>query len=125
MARCGVQEDSPVDVILTAAVSYADGTVYACGQNGTLLHGQAGLWEVIAEGDTVDDFWTIASFNDQIYVASFTALYVLADDHLTVVDLDNIKCNTFQMLSPAQGVLWSLGAEDIVAFDGRQWAKVW
>jgi hypothetical protein len=118
-------EDSPVNVILTGATTHDDGKVYICGQNGTLLCGRKGEWEIVADGDTVDDFWSIISFKKKIYVVSFAALYVLKRGHLEIVDPGNISIDTYQGLTEAEGVLWSAGAEDIATFDGINWTKVW
>jgi hypothetical protein len=118
------KEDSPTDVILTAATVHADGQVYLCGQDGTLLRGVKGQWEIVADGQTVDDFWGIASFEGRIYIASMGALYVLVDDVLEEVDQGDAACETFYTLTQAQGVLWSLGAEDIAFFDGARWTKI-
>jgi hypothetical protein len=118
------KEDSPTDIILTGATVHSDGKVYICGQDGTLLRGLKGQWEIVADGQTVDDFWWITSFNDRIYVASMGELYVLEDDQLEPVDLGDAACDTFYVLTQAQGVLWSLGSEDIAFFDGATWTKI-
>jgi hypothetical protein len=118
------KEDSPSDLILTGATVHSNGIVYVCGQNGTLLRGLKGKWEIVADGQTVDDFWWITSFEDRIYIASVGALYLLEDDQLEPVDMGDAGCDTFYVLTHAQGVLWSLGSEDIAFFDGTKWTKI-
>lgn len=121
--RSWQMEDSPVDIILTDATVHSDGMVYACGQNGTLVRGRKGQWDVVAEDSTVDDFWSVASFNGQIWVTSFGALYRLDGDDLVIME-PGVKCDTYQKLSVAEDLLWSLGTLDFVATDSVQWTKV-
>lgn len=119
-----VIESSPVNVILTAATIHDDGFVYACGQNGTLVRGRVGQWEVLAANQTIDDFWAIASYQGQLYVASLGMLYVLTNGQLLTVSTGIDQTGSFQALSEAQGVLWSIGSDDIAATDGKQWVRV-
>jgi hypothetical protein len=51
------------------------------------------------------------------------ALFTLDADRLTLVDPGETEINTFYSLSTAEGVLWSVGKDDIASFDGKQWQR--
>jgi hypothetical protein len=114
---------SPVNVILTGATTHTDGSVYACGQNGMLIKGRNSVWSVVAAGETTEDFWGILSFRGKIYVASFSTLYELDGQKLIPVDLSEAAATTFHTLTAAEDVMWSIGGEDILSFDGAKWQK--
>ncbi|MCF7221870.1 WD40/YVTN/BNR-like repeat-containing protein [Marilutibacter chinensis] len=119
-----VQADSPTDKILTALCCAGDGHVYACGQAGTLLRGRGRRWEVIAHGGPGDDFWSLAWFQDTLYVASHGGLYTLDDDRLQPVAFGRLRPKSCFHLSAADGVLWSIAAKDVLAYDGRRWRRI-
>lgn len=114
---------SPVDAILTALCCAPDGHVYACGQDGTLLRGRGADWEVLAQA-VRDDLWSLAWFGGALYAASAWAVYRLEGDQLREIDFGADRPATCYGLSAADGVLWSIGAKDIMAFDGHSWSRI-
>lgn len=98
--------------------------MYACGQLGTLLRGRHGNWEIIDHTDTDDDFWSLAWFKEALYVSSSTAVYTLRNGRLQAVDFgDDVPDGCFH-LSAGDGVLWSIAAKDVFAFDGASWTRI-
>ncbi len=118
------QHDSPVNLILTGVCCSDDGYVYACGQSGTLVRGRDDQWAAIDHELTQDDFWDIHSFGGRIYVASFSGLFEIKDGAVQAVDFGGDSPATCHRLTSAEGVLWSVGAEDVFSFDGRVWQRV-
>ncbi|MCE9529813.1 MAG: hypothetical protein K8T89_01530 [Planctomycetes bacterium] len=117
--------DSPTNVILTNVCCAGNGKVYACGRVGMLLRGRDDDWEVIAHESTEQDFWGIAWYNDRLYLASMHAVFTLEDDDsLKVVDFDNDVPDTYYHLSAGDGMLWSIGPKDVMAFDGKEWDRI-
>ncbi|HYP84232.1 hypothetical protein [Variovorax sp.] len=116
--------DSPTNVILTAVCCAGDGVVYAAGQGGVMVRGRGDAWETIAWEDEVTiDMWDLCWFQDTLYVAGSTALFTLAQDRLVPVDMGGIGPVSCFSLSTAQGVLWSVGKANVVAFDGATWQR--
>ncbi len=115
---------APCSVILTDVVCAADGLVYVCGQEGLLLRGRHMRWEVICEGATEENLWAVASFNGRIYVATILSLYTIEDDALVPVDFGEDPPTSCYELFVRDGLLWSIGREDIVRFDGSSWTRV-
>ncbi len=113
---------SPVNVVLTAVCCAPDGQVYACGQNGTLLAGRGDRWAVL-EHEVVDDFWDLCWFNGVLLVASMSGLYELAEDGLVPVRFGDDQPDSCYRLTEAEGVLWSIGQEDLFSFDGQAWKR--
>lgn len=118
-----VQPASPVNTILTALCCAPDGQVYICGQDGTLLRGRGAEWTVLAQ-DLDDDLWSLAWFDGALYAASACAVYRLEDGLLRAIDFGADQPATSYGLSAADGVLWSIGAKDIMAFDGHAWSRI-
>lgn len=114
---------SPVNVVLTGVSCADNGEVYACGQAGTLLRGRNGQWELIETDGLTDDFWDVRWFAGRLYVASMTALYELQGDELVVVDFGADAPDSCYKLTDAEGVLWSIGQENIFSFDGSAWQR--
>lgn len=119
-----VQADSPTDKVLTALCCAGDGHVYACGQAGTLLRGRGTQWEAIAHDGPDDDFWSLAWFQDVLYVASADGLHTLRQGRLQPVDFGKDRPGRCFHLSAADGVLWSIAAKDVFACDGRRWRRI-
>jgi hypothetical protein len=115
---------SPTNIILTGVCCAGDDKVYICGQNGTLLAGRHGLWDVIDLEDFTEDFWDVHWFNDTLYLATMTALYTYTSAGLAPVDFGADGPGTCYRLTDAQGVLWSVGSDDVFSFDGRVWTRV-
>lgn len=115
---------SPVHSILSDVHCAGDGWAYACGQHGVLLKGRAGLWTAIPHGLQDTDFWSLNWFQGQLYVASLQGIHVLEGDALALVDTGDVTPSSCYRLSSADGLLWSVGADDILAFDGVTWSRV-
>lgn len=117
------RKDSPTSVILTACVTHDDGQVYACGQNAVVLQGRGDVWKALDPSEVVEDLWGMASFGGRLFCAAFSTLYELVDGALVPVDEALRLARTFHTLTHADGVLWSIGATDLLSFDGQQWTK--
>ncbi|MCP3064505.1 hypothetical protein LXT21_37600 [Myxococcus sp. K38C18041901] len=114
---------SPTEHVLTALCCAEDGKVYAAGRRGLLLRGRNDTWEVVAQR-ILEDIWDLMWFQGQLYVATMGELYVLKGDALVPVDFGAENPKTFYRLSVGDGVLWSTGAKDILAFDGATWTRI-
>jgi hypothetical protein len=115
--------DSPTNYILTNLVCGGDGLVYACGRMGLLLRGRGDEWEII-EHDVRDDLWGLAWFRDRLYLASHHRVLTLRGNTVAAVDFGEDRPETFYHLSADDGVLWSIGAKDVMAFDGNIWSRI-
>jgi hypothetical protein len=118
------QITSPTNIILTKICCAPDGNVYICGLAGILLRGRHDNWEIIEQEDTEADLWGIAWHADALYLASMNFVYKLDGDKLALVDFGADTPGTCFHLSAADGVLWSIGAKDLMAFDGAQWVRI-
>lgn len=121
--RAWTQCESPVNVVLSGICCAGDGHVYACGQSGTLLRGRGQDWEVLETEGLTDDLWDVRWFMDRLYVASMSALYVLQDDALVAVDFGRDAPDSCYKLTDAEGVMWSIGQQNIFSFDGAAWQR--
>jgi hypothetical protein len=117
------QGPSPVNVVLSGVCCAGDGNVYACGQSGTLLRGRGQDWDVLETDGLIDDFWDLRWFMGRLYVASMSALYELQGDVLVPVDFGPDAPDSCYKLTDAEGVLWSVGQQNICSFDGAAWRR--
>lgn len=114
---------TPTNLVLTC-VCCTPKTVYVGGQKGTLLRGRGDAWELIDFKEQVDvDIWDLCWFNDKLYVATITGLYTLKGNSLEDVDFGEGGTPMCYSLSTAEGVLWSVGRDDVASFDGKKWQR--
>ncbi|MCX7112866.1 MAG: hypothetical protein NTX45_22660 [Proteobacteria bacterium] len=105
----------------------ANGKVWICGYNGTLLVGDAksGFKELSHFTDNMT-FSDLGWLDGVIYLASNEGLYFLDKDGLLkeVNTGLNPKLTDANCISVSDGVLWSVGYKDIVFFNGTNWARL-
>jgi hypothetical protein len=118
------QSSSPTNFVLTDVCCAGDGNVYACGRVGMLLSGRNDLWRIIEHESMTEDIWSLAWFNQSLYAATYRGLFRLDGDRLIPVDMGKDTPATYFKLSTIQDVMWSIGAKDVMAFDGQSWTRI-
>jgi len=117
--------ESPTNLALYKVRCAPDGLVYACGQSGTLLRGRSNSWKSVQHDSTLEDLWGLEWFNDRLYIASLGQIYELSGDTLQTIDFgDEPPPASCYHLSAADGIMWSVGAKNVVQFDGNLWTTV-
>jgi hypothetical protein len=120
-----IQQDSPTNVVLNCVRCRALDEVYIAGMAGTLLRGSNGVWEVIQQDETEDDFWGMTLFHDRIYVAAYDGIFAVDGDTLTRVDLGLGPKFTTAYLDAREGVMWSVGQKHLAETDdGVTWREI-
>ena len=115
---------SPTNVILTAVCCAGDGVVYVGGQQGVMIKGRHDSWEIIEWEENVDvDIWDLYWFKENLYVATMRNLYTLERNQLVAVDFGELDVPSCYSLTQAEGVMWSIGKEDVLSFDGTTWRR--
>jgi len=119
-----IDRDSPTNLILTAVCCAGNGVVYAVGQQGTMLRGRRDRWELVPwEGEVSVDLWDLCWFGDKLYVAAINGLFTLEGNVLVPVDFGIVDTPTCFNLTTADGVLWSIGRDDVLSFNGSAWRR--
>ena len=118
------QIDLPTNLNLTRVKCAADGLVYIAGHKGLLMRGRDRTWSPIDQQATTGDIWGLEWFAGKLYVSTMARTYYLRGDSLEVVEFGDDPPRTHYHLSAASDVMWSIGEEDIVAFDGRTWTRI-
>jgi hypothetical protein len=116
--------EAPTNLILTRVFCAEDGEVYICGQRGILLKGRGARWEVIEQQETQEDLWDLQWFNGKLYLSTTRMLYTLEGDRLERVETGDEIAGSCYHLDAADGILWSIGAKDILQFDGEEWTRI-
>ncbi len=118
-------QSSPTNLAIYEVLCAPDGFVYACGQTGLILRGRRDQWTVLEQDETAEDFWGIASFNGRIFLSTNAFLYELQGTRLTQVAYAGIEMpKTCHKLGVSENCLWSVGAKDLLQFDGQNWQKL-
>ena len=115
---------SPTNLVLLDVCCAGDGNVYASGREGMLLKGRDRKWKTIRAGEVTQDIWSLAWFADKLWAASMYGVYTLEKNGLVPVDTGEPKGITAYKLAVADGMLWSVGAKDVMAFDGKTWTRI-
>ena len=118
--------EAPTNFALYSVRCAGDGYVYVTGQRGILLRGRHMQWEIIEHGLTEEDIWSCEWFDGRLYLATLHLLYVLEPGRkLALVDYGTtLPPATCYRLSAADGIMWSIGASDVMEFNGVEWALV-
>ena len=118
------QSDSPTNFVLTDVCCAGDGNVYTCGRVGMLIAGRHDQWRVIDHQNMTEDIWSLAWFKGFLYAATYRGLFRLNDGQLNRVDMGHDTPASYFKLSVTQDVMWSIGAKDVMAFDGKSWTRI-
>ena len=116
--------DPPTNVNFNAVKCAGDGNVYIAGNDGHLLCGGANTWNFLAEDDTHETFWDIEWFEGELYLSTMSFVYRLKNGGLDLVDFGDDTPGTCYHLSTAKDVMWSIGAKDVMKFDGKTWTRI-
>jgi hypothetical protein len=116
--------DSPTSSVLVDVICGGDGNVYACGRNGLLVIGRNDQWRVHEQENFTEDLWSVAWFNDRLYAASMEKVFELQGDRLVTVDMGLDRAKTCYDLAVGSGRMWSIGAKDVMSFDGERWSRI-
>jgi hypothetical protein len=114
----------PTNRNLTAVVHVPNGNVYIAGHGGLLIRGSSDAWRVIDQTATDDNIWDLEWFKDRLYASTLHNVFSLIGDELEAVDFGLNRPDTCYQLSASEGIMWSNGEHDIIAFDGVQWTRV-
>lgn len=118
------RRNSPTNAVLVDVCCAGNGMVYACGRNGLVVRGRNDKWEVLELREFSEDIWSLAWYQERVYLASMENLFVLNGDQLEIVDMGKDRAKTCYDLVTGDGVLWSIGFKDAMAFDGKQWSRI-
>jgi len=72
----------------------------------------------------VDDVWGMAWFKGSLYISGMRGIYTVQDDAIIPVSINLDDVTSFFWLAKTEGILWSVGANDVIAFDGESWGRV-
>ena len=107
-----------------ADIRCIDGKVWACGDGGVILSGDKNGFNIVySDNKPSENWWSLESFFGKIYVAGNDFLGVLSDGKILPVKVDLKNKITTETLQAKDGVLWSIGEKDILAFDGKRWQE--
>lgn len=118
------QKSSPTSNVLTNVLCAGDGFVYASGRQGLLLRGRGDVWAGIGHEGIGEDIRDLAWFDQRLYLVTCAGLYTLTDGKPAPVDFGEDSPASFHRLGTADGVLWSFGKKDVMAFDGQAWTRI-
>lgn len=117
------QIESPTNLILSDGDVH-DGTVFIGGQIGTILSGRGETWEVTENPVLPQDIWSVRAFKDAVYFSCMSGILRLKDGELELVKQLGPDMRTAMSLFVGPSGLWSVGASDIVLFDGDEWHTI-
>jgi len=121
-----VKVDSPTNLMLTDATAFADKSVFACGQSGTLLNGAGDRWGVFKYvGPPRLDFVSICSFKGSLFIADGHSLRVLEDGELKLVDFGTKEIVPCAVVTAGPGCILSVAGQEVwESTNGRAWNSI-
>jgi hypothetical protein len=119
------QVTSPTNLALHKVKCAGDGMAYIGGKGGVLIRGRERKWEIIDHEKTEEDIWGMEWFNEKLYASTLDLIYTLDGDDLEEVEYGEAEIpDTCYHLSSADGIMWSVGAHDVLQFDGKEWTRI-
>jgi hypothetical protein len=118
------QITSPTNVFLSNICCAGNGYAYAVGMEGTVLRGRRDQWEIILEGESNEEFWGVAWFNDHLYIASPQFFYRVEGDKLELMQPDDNIPTSCYHLATAKGRMLSVGTDDAILCEDGRWTRV-
>lgn len=100
--------------------------VWVCGNNGTLLKGNArsGFVDLSTINDN-DLFWSLTKFKGQVYIATpGEELFVYDGATIQPVDTGFPSGLMTYMVDSVPDMLWSFSPKEIACFDGYKWTRI-
>jgi hypothetical protein len=79
---------------------------------------------MIEHTETEDDFWDLEWFEEELYLSTMSALFRLRNGALRRRQFGKDVPRTCYHLSATSDVLWSIGEQDVLSFDGKNWTRV-
>lgn len=123
----GVWRQVPLttDENLQCVRCYGADDVWVGGANGTLLNGNVtrGFRDVSDLTDN-ETFWSLAKFADKIYLGTTKGLFAYDGRRIGPVSTGLKPEVETYTLDATPGALWSIGAKDLVRFDGKVWTRI-
>ena len=79
---------------------------------------------MITDRGFTEDIWNLCWFADRLFIATTKGLFVLDQETVRPVDFVGDTPDTTYHLSARDGILWSIGAKDIMQYDGATWTRI-
>jgi hypothetical protein len=123
--KAWTQEPSITDLKLEKVLCARDGQVYICGARGMIIKGRSGRWQVVEQDLTTETFWDMTEFGNSIFLSTLNGLFRLGPDgRLRQVDMQLPHPTTTSRVDADDEVLWSVGRDHLVVYDGENWNEV-
>ncbi len=118
--------ESITNLILLGLHCSTDGFTYICGQAGIIIRGRNDTWEQLSLVGTTQDLYDITNFQGNVYVATLNVLYVINGNRLLPVDFgEEVDVPfTFYRFLLVPDRLITIGAKDVMSFDGKTWSRI-
>lgn len=118
------QLDSPTSIPLTNISCAEDGYCYISGRAGIIVRGRNNKWEIIEHNITNEDFWSSVWFNGRLFLSTTHLVYEYTNSKLINVEFGDYLPESCYSLCCLEKYLWSIGAKDVMRFDGDQWERI-
>lgn len=119
------QLDSPTNVKLECVRCVTPDLVFIGGNNGIIIKGNKNKWEILENGLTEDTFWGMEYFLDSLYLSTDrSSIFKLEDNEIVSVDMNLGEEISTYSLHSNDGILLSVGPNDITVFDSNKWEKI-
>jgi hypothetical protein len=118
------QDDSPTNVHLGSVRCVSSKDVWIAGNEGTVLHGSFGRWDVIKNEDISGNWYCVEEFKGIIYLAGNVLLGYVDGNTTAILDVGLGTEVSTHRLHAKEGILWSIGEKHILRFDGNAWTEI-
>ncbi len=119
--------DSPVTQHLRAACTAPDGSVYAVGYDGAMVHGRGERWRRLDTG-RAEVLHDVVCHDGAVYVSTDFALLELRGEALVPVerfaDPDDRPSTCLHLLPAVDGGLFSMGPKDLFRLGPEGWSRL-
>jgi len=123
--KAWTQEPGITNLTLQKVLCAHDLQVYICGAEGVIITGRSGRWQAVEQDLTTETFWDMTEFRNSIFLSGQSGLFRLeSDNRLSRVDMRLPHRTTTSRIDANEEVLWSVGREHLIVYDGENWSEV-
>ncbi|QEI07091.1 hypothetical protein FXN63_15530 [Pigmentiphaga aceris] len=99
-----------------------NGRIWIVGQRGTVVCEADDTFKVLTTQSLDTDFYSVASFGQELYIGAEDGLYSLVDGSLERLAVsDTFTLSGVSRVESKDGVLWVLSAKKLLRYNGADW----
>jgi hypothetical protein len=117
------RDDSPTTAHLSSVRCLPDGEVWISAYRGLVMHGAFNRWTVLEDPGLSGNWYCLEVHEGEVYLAGDGVLAKVDGDKVVALNPIGRPITTYRLHS-RDGVLWSIGEDDLLVLENGMWREV-